>query len=119
MTFGYDRNERLMSLFRELAAEFIRNEANTPPLITVTAARISPDLGHATIFVTVYPEKDEEHAINFLKRKGSEFRGFVKKKGHLKVIPFFEFEVDFGEKNRLHLDSLNIKVDMTEEGETK
>ncbi len=109
MTYGFDRNERLTSLFRELAAAFIRNEANTPPLITVTGARITSDLGHAKIFVTVYPEKDEEHALHFLKRKGSEFRGYVKQKGNLKIIPFFDFEIDYGEKNRLHLDSLDIK----------
>ena len=109
MQYGHERNDRLISLFRELAASFIADEANTPPLITVTGARVSPDLGHVTIFVTVYPEKDEEQALHFLKRKGSEFRGYVKRKGNLKVIPFFEFGLDFGEKNRQHLESIKIE----------
>lgn len=108
----FDRNDRLISLFRELAASFIRNEAGTSPLITVTTANVSSDFSHATIFVTVYPEEKEAHALNFLKRKGSEFRGFVKQNARLKVIPFFDFQIDVGEKHRQHLDSLNIKVDM-------
>lgn len=103
---GSDRNDRLISLFRELAAQFISEEANPSPLITVTGARVSSDLGHSTIFVTVFPEHEEVTALNFLKRKGSEFRGFVKKKGNLKVIPFFDFSLDIGEKNRQHLESL-------------
>jgi ribosome-binding factor A len=101
-----EQKDRRASLFRELAAEFIATEASASPLITVTDVRLSSDFGHATIFVTVYPEDHEEQALNFLKRKGSEFRGFVKKKGHIKVIPFFDFKVDFGDKNRRHLDSL-------------
>ncbi len=104
----FDRNDRLISLFRELAASFIRNEANVPPLITVTNATVSSDFGHVTIFVTVYPEKEEEHVLNFLKRKGSEFRGFVKQNGNLKVIPFFAFEIDFGEKHRQHIEGIDL-----------
>ena len=105
---AFDRNDRLISLFRSLAAAFIRNEANVSPLITVTGATVSSDFGHVTIFVTVYPESEEAQALNFLKRKGSEFRGYVKQNGNLKVIPFFVFEIDFGEKHRQHLDTVEI-----------
>jgi ribosome-binding factor A len=104
----HERNDRLISLLRELAAEFIRNEANVPPLITVMHADVSSDLGHSTIFVTVYPESEEEHALNFLKRKGSDFRGFVKEKANLKVIPFFDFKIDYGEKHRQQLDQIKL-----------
>lgn len=106
MHHSYDRSERLISLFRELGAAFISQEANPSPLITVTGARVSRDLGHATIFVTVYPEKDEEQALHFLKRKGSDFRSYVKQRGNLKVIPFFEFSIDRGERHRQHIDTL-------------
>lgn len=104
-----ERTEKLTSLFRELAAKFIESEANVPPLITVMRADVSRDLGHSTIFVTVFPETEEAQALHFLKRKGSDFRGFVKEKGNLKVIPFFNFEIDYGEKNRQHLDTLQLK----------
>lgn len=103
-----DETLRRASLLRELAAEFIANEANTPPLITVTQVVLSPDFGHATIFVTVYPEESEEQVLHFLKRKGSELRGFVKKRGHIKVIPFFDFRIDAGDKHRRHIDAIDI-----------
>jgi len=103
-----DQKDRRESLFRELAAEFIAAEANMPPMITVTAVRLGADFGHATIFVTVYPEESEGDALNFLKRKGSEFRGFVKNRGNIKVIPFFDFKVDLGDKHRRDLDSLTL-----------
>ena len=104
----FDRNDRLLSLFKELSAAFIRIEANTPPLITVTDANLSSDFSHATIFVTVYPEKEEEHALNFLKRKGGEFRGYVKKNARLKIIPFFDFKIDVGERHRRNFDALML-----------
>jgi len=107
----FARSERITSLFRELAAAFIRSEANTPPLITVTNVTVSKDFSHATIFVTVYPETDEAHVLGFLKRKGGDFRGYVKQKGHLKIIPFFDFKIDVGEKNRQHLDTLTNEIE--------
>lgn len=101
-----DQKDRRAGLFRELAAEFIANEASASPLITVTEVRLSSDFGHATIFVTVYPEDKEEQVLHFLKRKGGDFRGFVKKRGHIKVIPFFDFKIDVGERHRRHFDDL-------------
>lgn len=115
----FDRNDRLISLFKELAASFIRNEANTPPLITVTTANVSSDFAHATIFVTVYPEKDEEHALNFLKRKGGDFRGYAKRNANLKVIPFFDFKIDVGEKHRHHFDAIQKEIASGEATETE
>ncbi len=106
-----EQTEKRASFFRELAAAFIQSEANVPPLITVTSANLSSDFGHATIFVTVYPEAQEEQALHFLKRKGSEFRGFVKKNGHIKVIPFFDFKIDFGEKQRQHFDTIATEIE--------
>lgn len=61
---------------------------------------------HGTIFITVLPENKEDAAINFAKRMRSELRHFVMKRLPVKVIPFFEVEIDFGEKNRLHVDEL-------------
>lgn len=113
----FDRNDRLTSLFRELAASFIRTEANTPPLITVTGATVSSDFSHATIFVTVYPENDEEHALNFLKRKGGDFRGYAKRNAKLKIIPFFDFKIDVGEKHRRHFESIEKELSSEEEKE--
>ena len=102
-----ERNVRVISLLQELTAKFLQNEANVDPMITVTNVTISPDFKRATIFVTVYPEERDNEAIAFLKRKGSELRNFVKKKANLKHIPFFDFSIDYGEKNRQRIDKIS------------
>ena len=94
-----DRKKRLSEQFAQLAAEYFKKEASRHSLITVTRADVSPDLKHATVYITVLPENKEISAINFAKRHGSDFRSFVKKQLDLRVIPFFDFKIDEGEKN--------------------
>lgn len=98
---------RVNSLLRELAATFIADEANPSPLITVIAVETTPDLKQATVLVSVFPEAQEHEALTFLKRKGSDLRGFVKQKVNLKDIPFFEFKIDYGERNRQQIDRIS------------
>ncbi len=102
----FKRSDRVTSLLKELAATFIREEANTSPLITVTKVEVTPDLKQARVLVSVFPEAQEADALVFLKRKGGDFRAFVKRKANLKHIPFFDFALDFGEKHRQHIDEI-------------
>jgi ribosome-binding factor A len=101
-----DRNVRLTGILKELIATFIRNEANSNPMITVTNLDISPDLRRAIIFITTIPDGREEDALIFLKRNGTELRNYLKKKARIKYIPHLEFMVDAGEKHRQHMDEL-------------
>jgi ribosome-binding factor A len=54
----------------------------------------------------VLPEDKEVPAINFAKRMRGEMRHYIMKRLPIKVIPFFEVEIDYGEKNRIHVDEL-------------
>ena len=56
--------------------------------------------------ITVFPEIHEKTALEFAKRKRSEFKEFVKENSKLGRIPMMDFEIDFGEKNRQKIDSL-------------
>lgn len=96
----------MTALLEELVANFLRGEANTDPLITVTHVSPSPDLKRATVFVSVFPDGRENDALVFLKRKGGALRDEVKRKARLKHIPFFDFEIDYGEKNRQRIDEI-------------
>jgi ribosome-binding factor A len=110
----FDRHDRARSLMNELIAKFIREEANTTPLITVTNLTISPNYHNVTVFITTIPESDEEKALIFLKRKGGELREYVKKNGRLKFIPFFDFEIDYGERHRQHIDEVVQRIEKKE-----
>ncbi len=89
-----------------ITQDFFQRESSGASMITVTRTEISRDMRHGTIFITVLPENKEDAAINFAKRMRSELRHFVMKRLPVKVIPFFEVEIDYGEKNRLHVDEL-------------
>ena len=100
------KHDKVKALVQELAAEFVERESDKTSLITVTRADISKDFRKSTIFITVYPDKSEESALNFLKRKRSLFREKIIKNTGLRIIPFFDFEIDEGEKSRQRLDEL-------------
>lgn len=89
-----------------ITQDFFQRESSGASMITVTRTEVSRDMKHGTIFISVLPENKEEAAINFAKRMRSDLRYFVMKRLPVKVIPFFEVEIDYGEKNRLHVDEL-------------
>ncbi len=101
------RDEKALSRLTELAARFIALEAGRETLITPLRADISPDRKNATIYVSVFPDAEKEHALEFLRRRRDEFRDFLKKEGRFAVLPFIKFEFDYGEQNRQHLDEIS------------
>ena len=100
------RSEKITNFLKELAANFLGRENNHTSLITVTSCAASPDLKKATIFITVFPESREHDALDFTKRKRTELRDYLKKNMKTKIIPFIDFEIDLGEKNRQKIDEL-------------
>ncbi len=106
-----DRHQRVESLIRELVASYIQQEANTDPMITVTRVTTAPDYRRLTVFFTTIPDGREEDALVFLKRTGGDMRGYIKKKSNLKIIPFLEFSVDYGERHRQHIDEIAREID--------
>ena len=106
-----DRHIRLAGILKELIATFIRNEANSNPMITVTNLDLSADMRRVIIFITTIPDGREADAIIFLKRNGTELRNYLKKKARIKHIPHLEFMVDAGEKHRQHMDELVKEIE--------
>jgi ribosome-binding factor A len=92
------KHEKVEQLIRETAGEFIERESNRNSLITVTRVYMPSDMKRATILFTALPEGQEENALNFLKRMRGEFKEFFKKRAKVGRIPFFDFELDKGEK---------------------
>jgi len=101
-----NRSEKITEILRDLGARFLLLHGNKSSLITVTRVVLTGDEKYATIFFTVFPENFEKTALEFAKRKRSEFKGFVKENSKLGRIPMMDFEIDLGEKNRQRIDSL-------------
>lgn len=102
------RDEKITSLIEKLAADFLRDVAGPSSLITVTRAIFSNKANSATIFISVFPTEKENTALEFARRKKSEFREYVGEHSKMR-IPFFEFEIDKGERNRQLIDDLARK----------
>lgn len=101
-----ERQEKVAEMIAHEAAKYIVTEANTDPMITVTRADVSPDLRNATIFFTTLPADREQDALIFLKRNAGEMRRVIMKRAHIKIIPHMEFQVDYGERHRQHIDEI-------------
>ncbi|MBA3732821.1 ribosome-binding factor A [Patescibacteria group bacterium] len=101
-----NRNEKIEEILHDLGARFLLLNGNTSSLLTVTRVELTRDGKRATIFFTVFPETFEKTALEFAKRKRSEFKEFVKDNSKLGRIPQLDFEIDTGEKNRQKIDSL-------------
>ena len=100
------REEKLKDLIKEVAAKFLNIESNRVSMVTVTNVKISKDGKYATIFFTAFPSGKEKAALDFAKRKRAEFRDYAKKNIRAGRIPFFDFEIDAGEKHRQKIDVL-------------
>jgi ribosome-binding factor A len=101
-----DKNEKVAELIRELAAEFFSRESNRTSLITITTVDVVARGGRAIIKATVLPESEEKRAIEFMSRKLSELQEYVRTKSRIGRIPFFDVEIDTGEKNRQRIDEI-------------
>lgn len=101
-----ERSLKLPLEIKRLAATFFEREANNQSLITITDCLMSPDMKRATVLFTVLPETKEAAALDFMRRKSGELRTYVMKNMRMRIIPFFEIEIDQGEKNRQLVENL-------------
>ena len=89
-----------------LVQDFFQRESSGLSLMTITRCEVSPDMRQGTIYMTVLPVDKEQAALDFARRMRTDMRKYVMKRLPVKVIPFFEVEIDYGEKNRQHIDEL-------------
>lgn len=105
------RQLRVGELVRHVVAEIIaRGEISDPEiaglLITVPEVRMSPDLKHATVFVTLTAGGDASHAAKLLDRHVKWLRGQVARKVNLKYAPDIRFRYDSRFEESARIDAI-------------
>ena len=83
---------------KELSIIFNQSSQDILPgaMISITIARISPDLSEANIFLSIFPVQDPKNALEMITGK----RGYIRKKlgeacrNHLRIIPNLHFYLD-------------------------
>lgn len=114
-----ERQKKFIQEVLKVSQDFFQKESSGLSLITVTNANVSRALDHTTIFISVLPESKEQAALDFAKRMRSDLRQEIKKRIPVKIIPHVEVELDYGEKNRQHIDALSRETKLSEAKNTE
>jgi len=102
---------RVGELIRHAAAQLLaRGEITDPVLekhvVTVSRAKMSPDLKLATIYVMPLGGADEPEVLEALERHKKFLRGELAHKVNLKFAPELRFRIDDTFDNASHIDAL-------------
>ena len=101
------KHDRIQEMLLRLSAEFVRDNATSASLLTVTRVELSPTGKEAKIYFTTMPENEEDTALKFLLRKAPEFKKYIRDESRLGFVPHIDFKIDYGERNRQRLDELS------------
>jgi ribosome-binding factor A len=93
-----------------LAGVFLRGDIRDPELvdvpITVTEVRVSPDLKHATAFVTRLGRSDIAEKLPALRRAAPYLRSVLAKSLRLRVAPEVSFQADTSLDYAMHINDV-------------
>jgi ribosome-binding factor A len=82
----------------------------------VTAVRITPDLRHARVFVSVMGTPDEQvETMNGLRSATSHLKAELSRQVRIKYTPDLVFELDHGPEEAQHLEELIRQIHLADE----
>jgi len=120
------RQLRAGELVRRAVADIIREGHMRNPLVasgavTITEARVSPDLRHATVYVDLLGAGDREQAATALNKASGFIQRELGKQIELKFTPKLRFAVDDRQDDVKSVDALldrpSVKRDLDDEDE--
>jgi ribosome-binding factor A len=103
------RARKLADRIRQVVAETLEMRIKDPRLgfVTVTDARVTNDLQHATVFYTVFGDSTEKVAsATALESAKGVLRSEVGKQTGLRLTPTLEFVADAVPENAAHIEDL-------------
>ena len=107
------RPERLGELIRQTVAAFLTGNVRDPRIgfVTVTKVEVSPDLGHARVWVSIMGT--EEERVRSLEGLGSAARFLrtqLSRELQLRTTPELHFELDRGLEHAARIDEVLRKI---------
>jgi len=115
------RTARVNELLRAEISELILREVKDPRvsegLITITEIRVSPDLRHATVFVShLGSEEEREHALAGLQRAAPFLHRELVHRLKMRAVPELHFRFDPSIERGARLSDLIRKVSEEDRG---
>jgi ribosome-binding factor A len=112
---------KVQKLAREVLGETIQ-KLKDPRIgfVTVTAVRVSADLRHARVFVSVLGDEDERaESMSGLASATPYLRTELGRQMKLKYLPELQFELDTGPQEAQRLESLLKQIHKAEQKEDR
>ena len=105
---SFDRSVRVADRIRRSLAPLISEELRDPRIgfVTLTDVRLSPDLRHARIFVTVMDGEQREATLKALNRAVPFLRHALARSAGLRFTPQLKFLADDVEETSQRLDQI-------------
>ena len=93
------RQNKVNSLLQKELAMIFQQEARKflpGGLITVSAVRVSPDLGLAKVYLSLFPVKDKQAVLELIKGQAHRLRGLLGAQvgRQMRVVPELLFYID-------------------------
>ena len=107
MPYSVDRTLKVADLIKTELAQLLLYRAGDPRFqkITVTAVRLSRDLGHAKVFFSTIDTHSEELSI-LLNKASAYFRCYLAKNMAMRTVPRLHFIYDISVSRGQHLAQL-------------
>ncbi len=92
----YKRSARVGDLIREEIADIIMNKIKHKTLgfVTVTGAKVSDDLRHATVYLSVLNDEEGGRTVRKLNSSVSFIKGELGRRLKMKYVPELTFRID-------------------------
>ncbi len=92
----FKRSARVGDLIREEVADIIMSKIKHKSLgfITVTGAKVSDDLRHATVYLSVLNAEDSDRTLRKLNSSSSFIKGELGRRLKMKFVPSLIFRID-------------------------
>lgn len=93
------RQKKVSKLLQKELAEILRKKTSVLApgrIITVTTVRISPDLGLAKIYLSIFPSDNNKQVLTIISNSTSSIRNELGKlvRNQLRVVPELHFYLD-------------------------
>lgn len=108
----YKRAIRVGDTIKKETADIIMNKLRDPRIgfVTVTGARVSDDLRHATVYVSVFDEKKLNRTMDVLNSSASFVKAELSRRLKMRYIPDIHFildeSIEYGKKIDRILDEI-------------
>lgn len=93
------RQQKMERLVQRALGEIFQQESRSlfgGAFITVTVVRMSPDLGHAKVYLSIFQPGDKSDLLKMVEEQNSKVRGLLGKRigKSVRSVPELQFRID-------------------------